>query len=211
MNEFTGNSDLKKAVQPNKVEPVTTNVIIKKESGANKLAKKFFAKDLKSTAAGVFNDIVIPGTKNLIVNILKRGVDYLFMGGSAPQQNYTSYSSQYYGGGNIPARNVSFSPNYNPNAPIAGNPAPVEASASTVYNVNSIWFQDRGQAEEVLARLKELIDKYGAASVADLYDLIGHAAPFTSNKFGWKDLSGAQLSGTFNGYHIIFPRIIPIE
>lgn len=202
MEEFKGNSDVsKQEVVREKATPVTSDVKIKKE---NSLARKFFAQDAKSTAKGVSDDIVIPGLKNLIVNILKKTVDYLFLGRSAPTTTYTNYGSAY------PSRSIS----YGASSPTFGMTAPIQTQQrSSIYAVNDVLFNERGDAEEVLSRMNETINRYGMVSVLDFYDLINQSkmSSPTDNKYGWKDLSGAKVDRSLEGYRIIFPRVTPLE
>lgn len=203
--EKYGSNSIQKPGQPSekRVEaPVTTNVKVKKE---NSLARKFFAQDLKSTATGVTNDIVIPGFKNLVVNILKKAVDYLFLGTYTPNNNgYTPYNTFSSG-----TRNVTYAPGFNPNQGINGPMIPT--ARSTIYAINDVTFVDRGEAEEVLTRMVEIVQKYGSACVQDFYDLIQQKGSFTDNKYGWKDLSTACVIRGSDGYHIQFPKVIVLD
>ena len=204
MENFKGNSDaLKKSEERRVTEPVTSDVKVK----SNGMASKFFAQDLKTTARGVTNDIMIPGIKNLIVNVLKKAVDYLFLGGSAPSNNgygYTNYSS--FGA----AKNVTYSNGFN-QLYNAARPAAAPATRSSIYSVNEVLFTERGDAEEVLSQMNGLIQRYGMVSVLDFYDLIGQKCNPTDNKYGWKDLSSCNVLRAYDGYKIDFPRIIALE
>jgi hypothetical protein len=66
------------------------------------------------------------------------------------------------------------------------------------------------EADEVIARLDELIDVYGMASVADLYDLVGISGQYTDNKYGWTDVSSASRIRVRDGYLLKMPRAKPL-
>lgn len=206
MENYGSNSNASKVVEATQTQkkfetPATENVKVKKENG---LAKKFFAQDIKSTASGVANDVVIPGLKNLIVTILKKGVDYLFLGAGYSTPNNTNYSSY-----SVP-RNISYAPGYNPNQSSFGIQAANQKAS--IYAVNDIVFNNRGDAEEVLSRMCEALQKYESVSVADFYDLIGKPSPnHTDNNYGWKNLSTATVDRTQDGYRIKFPRVIALD
>lgn len=204
MESFKGNSDASKTSAERRVtEPVTNDVKVK----TNSVASKFFAQDLKTTAHGVTKDIMIPGIKNLIVNVLKKAVDYLFLGGSAQNTNgYTNYSSPF-----GVARNVTYSSGFGQTQYNTPRPAPVNATRSSIYAVNDVIFTERGDAEEVLSQMNGLIQRYGMVSVLDFYDLIGQKCNPTDNKYGWKDLSASAVLRSYDGYKIDFPRIIALE
>lgn len=206
MEEFKGNSNVSKqqSQERSKVEAVTSDVKVRKE---NSLARKFFAQDAKTAAKGVSDDIIIPGLKNLLVNVLKKTVDYIFTGRTTSGNGYTNYNSIYPSS----PRNVSYGA---PSGSGFGLTAPIQTQQrSSVYAVNDILFNERGDAEEVLLRMNEIIDKYGMVSVLDFYDLINKSSmsAATDNKYGWKDLSCAKVDRTIEGYRILFPKILPLE
>ena len=70
---------------------------------------------------------------------------------------------------------------------------------------------NRGEAEEVLSRMDELIAAYGLVSVADLYDLVGITGDYTDNKYGWTDIRNASVVRVKNGYMIKMPKALPLN
>ena len=77
-------------------------------------------------------------------------------------------------------------------------------------NVDNILFDSRETAENVLEASKEIINKYGVVTVADMYDLAGLDAPYTGQKYGWVDLKEAKIIRVRSGYKLVLPEIIPI-
>ena len=64
-----------------------------------------------------------------------------------------------------------------------------------IYDDNdSIHFESRDEANKVSEELIGLVNNYGYASVADLFDLIGKNTTFEKNKIGWTDLTGMAIS-----------------
>lgn len=59
--------------------------------------------------------------------------------------------------------------------------------------VMPVSFLSRPEAEHVLQKLKEYIENYAEASIADYYDLASVSATFQDSLFGWKDLSSAGI------------------
>lgn len=72
---------------------------------------------------------------------------------------------------------------------------------------DAICFENRSDAEKMLDQLRELINKYGAVSVADVFDLIGMRSNVIDLKFGWTDLSNASVNdlGEGVGYGLNIP------
>lgn len=203
MNEITDykpNSHRYKEEQKNKetekkVEKVVTGkVIAKKKSGFSKLADEFISEDVKNVKSYIIGDVLIPAMKKAISDIVTNGIDMILYGGARPGKRSTadrvSYSG-YYGGSSI--RETKTVSSYNG------------------YSFNDIVLANRGEAQEVLDRMDELISSYGVVSVADLYDLVGITGSWTDNKYGWTNLRDADVIRVRDGYMIKMPRAKVID
>lgn len=60
-------------------------------------------------------------------------------------------------------------------------------------SVDKFVFENLFDAQEVLRRLKELVDKYGIAVLHDVLDLTGIEPTFEDSRWGWNDLSEAKI------------------
>ena len=85
------------------------------------------------------------------------------------------------------------------------------AHLSAGYSYDDIILDSRGEAEEVLTRMDELMDTYGLVRVADLYDLVGITGNYTDNKYGWTNIRNAEILRVREGYMIKMPRAVPID
>ena len=86
-----------------------------------------------------------------------------------------------------------------------------DSRTRTGYSHDDIVLETRGEAEEVLSRMDELIDTYGVVSVADLYDLIGKSCEYTDNKYGWTNIRNAEPIRVRDGYMLKLPKALPIK
>ena len=203
MEDFKGNPDTpeKFNTKPSIGKPVTTNVVVKKESEAKRLGKKFFSEDDKTVGSHVVESVVIPSLQKLLSDAVKGAIDWLIYGSKGNKNSSgvgtISYGSYYNRSGYI-----------NP-TPVYTNP--MLNNKPTLYTVNDIIIADRGEAEEVLLRMKESINSYGMVSVGDFYDLVGQRANFTDQKWGWFDLRTADIIRVDGGFCIRFPKVQPIE
>ena len=78
-------------------------------------------------------------------------------------------------------------------------------------SIDTIIFGDRGQAEKTLYELNKIVEKYGEATVAELYRLVGITGPFTSEKYGWLDLRGAEVRyARGGGYKLHLPQEVEL-
>ena len=69
----------------------------------------------------------------------------------------------------------------------------------------------RAQADEVLGDLMDYIEEYQEATVADYLDLIDKPSDPQDNKWGWTNLSRAQVKRVRNRYTIDFPRVTYLD
>lgn len=81
----------------------------------------------------------------------------------------------------------------------------------TGYGYDDLILDTRGEAEEVLSRMDELIETYGVATVADLYDLVGKSCNYTDNKYGWTNIRNSEAVRVRDGYLLKLPKALPIN
>lgn len=177
------------------ITPITSNVTVKKQNEMSKIGKALFQEDIKSAGEHVVQDVILPSIKKLIVDSVKNSIDFLIYGGKTGQNN-------------TGARTISYQNYYTSRT----NPTPQPSySKPAIYSVNDVIFTDRGEAEATLLRLKEEVDRYGMASVGDFYDLICQPSKYTDQKYGWRDLTAAQVVRNRDGFSIQFPKVSPLE
>lgn len=144
-----------------------------------------------------FGEVLIPAIKKAISDIVTDGIDIILYGESKNGRRRStadrvSYRSYYDGG----TRRTSMN----------------ERQAITSgYSYDDIILNTRGEAEDVLARMDELMSTYGLVRVADLYDLVGITGNYTDNKYGWTNIRSAEIMRVRDGYMIKMPRAVPID
>jgi hypothetical protein len=65
----------------------------------------------------------------------------------------------------------------------------------------------REEAELVIERLIDVLDKYDVVSLAALYELLGLETSYIDNKWGWTNLSSAQVRQIRQGYLLELPPL----
>lgn len=201
MEEYKSNShkskeESKELTPKKKVEKVTTgNVKVKKQSGAKKIASAFFEEDVDNVTTYIVRDVLVPAAKKAISDIVTNGIDMILYGESGHKSSSSSSKVSYrsYYDDKRNARRETSSNRRND------------------YSYDDVIFDRRGEAEDVLERMEELVDSYQMASVADLYDLVGITGKYTDNKYGWYDLHEARVVNTRDGYKIKLPKARPLN
>lgn len=73
--------------------------------------------------------------------------------------------------------------------------------------VPRIHFTTRGEAEDILNKMKELVDTIGVATISDFIELTGGICVYLDTQYGWYNLHGAAVFCTQDGYVIDFPKV----
>ena len=200
MTDYKPNSNRFKEEQKTK-EPekraekvVTGAVVTKKKSGISKLANEFISEDAKNIKSYVIGDVIIPSIKKALCDIVKDGIEMLLYGGTRP------------GGGRSVSDRVSYRSYYDDRGS-----RPARDTRPSGYSYDDIILSNRGEAQDVLDRMDELMDTYGLVRVADLYDLVGITGNYTDNKYGWTNIRNAEIVRVRDGYMIKMPRAVPID
>lgn len=202
MNEYQPNSHRYKEeqksaeIQPKKVEKVIKGKAKVKTNELRKFADVFISEDVKKVKSYVLMDVLVPTIKKAIVDIVSDGVSMIFLGGSG-RRGSSSGSS---------ASKISYSSYYD-RRDDRRHAEPVRSR----YSYDDIILDSRSEAEEVLERMRELIETYNVASVADLYDLVGISTNHTDNKYGWTNLRNADVQPTRDGWVLRLPKALPID
>lgn len=206
MIEYPSNSQKSKEI---KAEPVPEKKLEKVISGTAKSKKKseirkftdvFVSEDIESVKSYIFMDVLVPAVKKAISDIVTNGIDMLLYG-EAGRNKSTSNST---------ASRVSYRSYYDSQNGNRRDSRPV-SRPRIGYDYDDVIVDNRGEAEEVMTRMDELMETYGLVSVADFYDLVGITGNYTDNKYGWTDIRNASIVRTRDGYMIKMPKALPLD
>lgn len=184
------------ALTEKKVEKVVRGKVkTKPKSGVSKITDIFISEDASNVKSYIMMDVLVPAVKKAISDIVRDGIDMILYGESRGRRSSTSSSYVSY-------RDYSRSDDRDRFR---------DSRTRSGYNHDDIILESRGEAEEVLTRMDELIDTYGVVSVADLYDLIGKSCEYTDNKYGWTNIRNAEPIRVRDGYMLKLPKALPIK
>lgn len=197
MDEYKSNSHKSRQNQNDdipekKVEKVVSgSVKSKKKNGLQKITNVFVPEDVDDVKSYIFEDIVVPAVKDIILDAVRA-----FLGVNGTSIGRSSTSSK-----------VSYRKYYDDRDRRDSTPA----RTRTGYDYDDIILETRGEAEDVLERMEELIDMYQLVSVADFYDLVGVSGNYTDNKYGWTNVRNASVVRVRDGYMIKLPKALPLN
>lgn len=195
MSELKSNSNKsRKAAADKKIEPVTKGRVVKKKKNEiQKFADLFFAEDKDSIKSFIFRELFIPECKKIISDI----VDALLYGATEKRSRERRPGSRI-------AYNSIVDDDYRGRRNYAAVRGPG-------YDYGDIILDSRGDAEMLLTQLDAIIEQYGTASVADLYDLMGTTHSYTDNDYGWSNIATSEAVRLRDGtYTIKLPKAKPL-
>ena len=199
MEDYKSNSHASKEKEKNREEKkvekiISGNAKAKKKSEFSKFADVFVSEDAGNVKSYILMDVVVPAVKKAISDIVTNGIDMLLYGETGVHKRNGASSK------------VSYRSYYD-----RSNRSSSSSRTRSGYSYDDIILDNRGEAEEVLSRMDEIVATYGTVSVADLYDLVGITGAYTDNKYGWTDIRSASVVRVRDGYMIKLPRALPLN
>lgn len=181
-----------------KQKVVTGAVKTKKKSEVRKFTDVFIAEDAGSVWDHVLHEMVIPMTKNLLVDVGQAFIERLFTGTSRGGNRGIGYGNTQY----TQYSSISTNNNIRYASPSA---------LTTRFDYEDISFTNSADANAVLDQLDFFTRKYSLARVSDLYDVCGLTAPPTAHNYGWTNLSRARVISVRGGYALELPKAALID
>lgn len=194
-------SNKPKAKVDKKIEKVTTGIVMQKKPGLGKRFKAiFFGGEFKSASKYITSDVLLPALKNLVVDATSRGVERMVYGDSGPRRRHDTQRARV--SYNNPIDRGFSRPR--PGSVMLPDQPPYHNSRSS-QTVGDIILSSRSEAELVIERLADIIDKFDVVSIADLYELVGLPSSYIDNTWGWTNLAYVNVRQTREGYVIDLP------
>ena len=182
-----------------KIERITSGKVVqRKKSIGKRLKEVFVGGEGRSVWSYIFMDVMIPAVKDMVVDAGTQGIERIFYGEESSRRRPGSrkgYPSTGYIGYNRMSQRSERPPFRRE----------ISDRGRATHNFDEIILETRGEAEEVLDGMYELLSRYGEVSVSDLYTLVGISGNYTDDKWGWTDLRGASASRLRQGYLLNLP------
>ena len=206
---YPGNSKKQRAeeaksetARPEIKKIVTTSGTIRKASLGSRMRETFAGEGARETGTYVFFDVIIPAIKAMAFDTITQGADRILFGGrdvirsgmaNAPRTrtNYNQISTK--AANNYPGRNFE------------GGGREISRAARNNHRFDEILLDSRGEAEMVLDTMQDLISRFQWVSVPEFYSMVDVTAEFTDEKWGWTNISTAQIRPSRDKYVILLP------
>ena len=195
MENYEPNSNKYKESQEKKKleKAVSGSVTTKKKTEARKIANAFISDDIADVKTYILMDVLIPSAKKAISEIVSNGINMILYGKKSVKNNTSKNTSK-----------ISYRDYYDDKRTSA-------RTVKSTFDFDDIILDNRGEAENVLDLLDELIREYGQASVADLYQLVGISCNYAYYNYGWTDITKAYVDPIREGYLLRMPKAKKIK
>lgn len=206
-NSHSGASSSKNEPDKKRVERVVHGeVTTRKPSFGRRLRESFFPGHAETVGEYVLWDVLVPSIKDVVADMGISFMERMLFGDSRSSGRRPSQR----GGGT----QVSYQSMSGPAAARRGirpdprdEPRTMSARGGPSFDLEEIVFGSRIDAESALIALEDAIGVYRAATVADLYDIVGLTGPYTAQDWGWANLDGVVPRRAGGGWVLDLPRV----
>ena len=207
MSAISGNSHktreaaAEQAVDREPIEKVVTGkVITRKVPWWKKFGQSMIADDATNVGEYILTDVVIPATKNLIVDMVGQSIERMLFGQSRNRARRSPVGLS-----------LRDSVRYDRVRDDREPRRVMSREARARHDFDEIVLDNRTDAVDVIEAMADRIDQYGAITVADLYDLVGTTGSYADRRWGWTDLVTADVRQVSGGFLLDLPRPEPIR
>ena len=166
---------------------------IRKKNELEKVVDAFLPEDRAKTRDHILNDLLVPAVRNFVIDM----VTVLLKGDTSSSQK---------------RRGTFDTPSYRDYNNDYGRQKETRPAARTAFKYDDVILSSRADAEAVLDTLNDTIDRYGYATVADLYEYSGLRCTYPQSKYGWSDIRDADIQRLrADEWLIRMPRVSPIN
>lgn len=185
-------------VEPKVTKVVTGTAIVQKKGIGKKLHGIFFGGEFKSASRYVVADVLLPAARDMVVDIITKGVERVVYG-----ERYSSSrrrSPEYRGNVqyNSPVRREYRS------SILPGQPPRIPNRINRRES-SDVLIESREEANLVLQTMVDCVEKYEQVSMADLNELLGLQSANIDHRWGWTTLNEASIRQTRDGYLLELP------
>lgn len=188
-----------------KIVKIITGEVIQKPKGIRyKMKEVFLGGNFTTAMQYVTADVLLPALRNLILDMVSKGTERLIFGDSyyrrsgydpRPRISYQNYGNPIY-------RDPRLVSDIRANLPDQRRPL-----RQNRRDVNDIILSSREEAELVVERLIDVIDRYQVVSLQDLHELLGLPSSHVDQKWGWTYLNNVQIRQVRDGHLIELPPL----
>ena len=200
--------DVEPKENPELIKSKTRRVVkgrakIRKKSAGSNFIKSFLGEDVSSVGAYIVHEVLIPAAKDTLREVVSGGIERLLFGegGSKPHRRDRDSGRTV----------VSYGQYYKDDSRRTA-PRSKRTYSGRTRPVEEVIIENRGEANDALEALQDMLEEYRVVSVADMYEIVGYdGGDWSDSKWGWDDLRDARIVRVRDGYLLELPDTIHID
>lgn len=196
------------AKKPKKLKAIVKGKVIKQKKTAIDKFKDAFLGESENLGDYIMYDVLVPAFRDTISDMGFGVIERLF-GNGRSRSSYSNSVVRDRGRSYISYNNVS-NDNRRSSRNSRDDRRDLDKGSRARHNFENVIFTSRGEAEDVLAHLVDMIMEYGEATVRSFYELSNIESDYTDDKYGWTNLRDAYVDRTRDGHIIVFPPTRPL-
>lgn len=204
--EITEREEIK-SIEVKRPRPIRAKLVKQKKTLSMTIAEAFVGDGTNGVGGYILNDVLIPAFKNLVTDAVTSGIEMLVYGETKGRTrrdrergpkiiNYSSFSR---------SRDRD---EYDDRPRRSRRPA-----LDDPFDLESIYFEDHTDAEDVLDEMCDRAKDYGQVSVGDYFEIAGlDGATHAHYRWGWEEeISRARITHKRRGYAILLPDPVALR
>lgn len=198
METFPNNSQRPEGQrEPKRIERVTSGPAVRRKASlGNRFSRTFIGGDARTAVQYVVTSVVIPTVKETLAEAGSTLIERIIYGDSRPKRGSSSPMAG-------PLGYVSYNRLAQSGPQRATTGPALSQRARARHDFGELIIESRSEAEEVVERMYDLLERYDVVTVADLYELTGLRAGHTDHKWGWDRLSGTKVGRVRGGGYVL--------
>jgi hypothetical protein len=197
----------REARQEKEVEPrepvqkiIEGKVVTRRPPWYKRFGRSLIADDAQSMGDWIMVEIILPAVRNLISDTVKGSTDRILYGTSRARRS------------GLVGDRPGLRTRYDRISSDPGEPRRMLSRESRArHDFDDVVLSTHAEAVDVVEALIARVERYGAASVSDLYELVGVTGSFADQRWGWTDLRDADVRQVRGGFLLDLPRPEPIR
>ena len=184
------------------VHKIIDPIEVRKPSKAREISGMFIKNDAKTVTDNIVFDVIIPSLTDMLLEGLHSAID-MFFGGRSSSRRSGRYNDRR-------GSRISYARYYDDDdRPRKRHHYEEEPPRRQRYSnrVDEIVVGSKWKAQEVLDDMERCIEEFDVVSVKDLYKMVGIEGDWTTDGWGWTDISDAYIKTLRGGgYEIVLPK-----
>ncbi len=213
-DKYPSNSNVSKQVAPLPELPeddkgitslVDGEATLRKPSMGRRLRRSFIGGDANTVTEHIIWNLLIPAAKDTVADMGATFIDMMIFGQRrTPRGIPSGHATPNQGNGNNSRFNYGGITSGSPLI-LGQHSAPQEEYSAPVIP-NQIVVNNKHEADAIVAKMQELIERYTAVSVADVYRMVNRTPNYMDDKWGWQSLEGTRLKRDRGGVLLDLPE-----